>query len=591
LYTDIRWQGAADALAGEAIRVNQNFFQVTGNTAGPNCVISVQVLSEPELAPTPGPCSLSFSRGRGYWRDYGKTGNWQQRLHFEPVQDMPVVTAGVLAVSDLTEENTGVVYRTVTLDQSLTDPQGVLLPGALLCGGIVYPVFAHTLGDALQLQIALLPSPGNSALLIGPGPGAACIYYPGRRYEVYLPGFELEIPTGQAITQAQVAVSTSDGKAYILDDPIWSRPGRGGLGGRTGNESALSPAFTVQAVLRQQPPGLNNVPPVPDEPIYAHPANYYGQAHYTLVWDAVPGVAGYAVYRCSGATLLALSGSPGARYSDVELQVMASLESSQPAFRRLNTDTVTETSYEDSFDGRGQGVYLYRVRTVDAAGNQSEWSPAFPPVHIYDVTPPATPVVTSVTGGENRVILKWRANREKDLSKYLVWRDLDANALADVRRIPASVTVSPGSEPTMTLIDEGLVGLRTYYYRIAAVDTNGNVSLPTALIAARTIDTKPPNAPTWTNIAWITDADGKAVQLAWQIDESGLTCTVQRRPLGGGIWIAVSDELGATAPPYDFEFLDRSADPGVAYEYRLLAKDLAGNKSIAFILAQTWPEE
>jgi hypothetical protein len=117
------------------------------------------------------------------------------------------------------------------------------------------------------------------------------------------------------------------------------------------------------------------------------------------------------------------------------------------------------------------------------------------------------------------------------------------------------------------------------------------VSPPTALIAARPIDTTPPNAPTWTSVAWVADADRTAVQLAWQTDEPGLVCTVQRRPLGGGIWIAVSAELSATTTPFDFEYFDRSAEPHSAYEYRLLVKDPAGNKSVAFSIAQIRPEE
>ena len=35
--------------------------------------------------------------------------------------------------------------------------------------------------------------------------------------------------------------------------------------------------------------------------------------------------------------------------------------------------------------------------------------------------------------------------------------------------------------------DEGLVGLRDWYYRVAAVDTAGNVSAPTAVVKALNI--------------------------------------------------------------------------------------------------------
>lgn len=556
--------------------MNQNFFQVTGNTQGENCVISVQVLTEPELAPTPGPCSLTFSRRRSYWRDYSYAANWQQRLHFEPVQDAPIVSAEVTDVEDFVDETGVTGIRTISLSQPLETPADSLLPGVLLCSGIVYPAYGHILGDVIKVQIAPVPAPANSALLLEPAVGAACVYYPGQRYEIYLPNFQLEILPGQATVQAQIAMSTSDGNEYTLHEPLPPRARRRDGDFRVGNESALSTIATVQVVQRTPPAGLSSVPPVPEEPIFAQPANYYGQARYLLAWDPVPGVAGYAVYRCSGAALLVQAGSPGAQYTDAELQSLASLDSSQPAFRRLNVENVTGTSYEDTFDGRGQGVYLYRVRTVDAAGNPSEWSPAFPPVHIYDVTPPATPVVTSMTGGEKHVVLRWRANREKDLREYWIWRDLAPEALADVRRIPATVVFEPNDEPVAVFVDEGLEGLTTYYYRLAAVDTNGNVSEPTRTLQCRAIDTAVPVPPTWEVPQAGPEPD--TVLLAWLHADENLTCLVQRREANTVDWLNLTGWL----PRGEYVCMDSLRAAGIQYEYRLLVMDLAGRVNTEF---------
>ena len=59
--TDIQWPGAVDALVGQSIRVNQSFFPVTGNGTGANCRFTVSNLTLPDLAPAPGPCSLTIS--------------------------------------------------------------------------------------------------------------------------------------------------------------------------------------------------------------------------------------------------------------------------------------------------------------------------------------------------------------------------------------------------------------------------------------------------------------------------------------------------------------------------------------------------
>jgi hypothetical protein len=659
LATDINWSGAADALAGESIRINQNFFQVTSNTQGPNCIIAVRNLTAPDLAPAPGPCSLSFSRERSYWRDYGRAANWQQRLHVEPVQDIPLVLAEVLAVADFDTAGEPApillqpgATRTVTLDQGLDDPEGILIPGVLLCDGLVYPAYGHTLGEGLQIHFVPVVSPADSSLLIEPAVGAACTYYPGRHYEVRIPGFELPITAGQAIAFGQIAMSTSDGQPYIADDPVWSRRGRGGLGGRAGNESVLSPVVTIQTVQRTPPAAVANVPQAPDEPIFAQPANYYGQARYTLAWEMVPDVEGFAIYRCSGAALFDQdrtlrqgqkapydSGSVFAddegfsawlsgfdpslteaelvthpddhldawrawsrrfypQLSDVQVQELGSLTGNQAAFRRLNQETVQEATYEDTFDGRGQGIYLYRLRTLDTAGNLSEWSPAFPPVHIFDVTPPATPVVTSVSGGEKFVALRWRANRENDLSEYWVWRDQDTDALLDVRRRPATAVVQANGEPTVIYVDEGLDGLQTYYYRLAAVDTNGNVSEPTRLLSARVADSFPPNPPVWERWEWVRlDADGNeyayddpaaqgfpaAIALAWLADQLVAEATLERRSQYDQVWAAVAtllEPVDASDPESEnarrFAYDDQAVSTSLRHTYRVRLKDKVG---------------
>jgi hypothetical protein len=135
LTTNISWPGAADALAGQAIRVGQNFFTVTGNTAGANCVITVANLTLPALAPAPGPCSLTLSSRHPAWRDYRKAINWQRRLAVAPAIKTAAVSGRVTRVAPLNAAGavmtrTGAT-RTVTLAQKLSDPAGVLLPGAL----------------------------------------------------------------------------------------------------------------------------------------------------------------------------------------------------------------------------------------------------------------------------------------------------------------------------------------------------------------------------------------------------------------------------------------------------------------------------
>ena len=657
LTMDIQWQAGTDDLAGEWIRLNENFFKIVGSGRGPNTVITVENLTAPDLLPETGPFSITFSPDRYYSLDYGKAKFWRERLHAEPVQDAPVISTSVVSIADYdkdaveADEDTIVsragATRTVTLSAGLADSDDVLLPGVLFCEGTVYPVYGHTTGSALALHLVPPSSSTEIGATVEPPIGASCAYFPSRRYEIRIPGYSLPIAPGQATSVGQIAMSCSDGKAHTDDDPVWSRPNRGGLGGRSGNESTLSPIVKVTATLRTPPAAVANVPAATDDPIFAQPADYYGQARYTLSWGAVPNVAGYAVYRCSGAALFDQdrrlrqqqkgtyqSGSVFAddadfadwlaeydasltendmvsdvdghidawrawaqrfyvKLTDAQVQNLANLEGNEEAFRRINKEAIEEARLDDRFDGRGRGFYVYRVRTIDAAGNESAWkdSRVFPAVHIYDVTPPETPSIDSITSGENSITLSWTPGRQPDIVAYHIWRSESEDQLADVRRLETTAVLLHAANTVMQFTDENLVGLRAYHYRIAAVDANGNVSKPTNAVTARVTDTTPPSAPVWGVVEWISDANGQAVRLTWQTDEASVSCTAQRRPLGGGIWFAVSGELEATLPPYDFEFLDRTAEPGLAYEYRVVAYDLAGNKSSTYNVVQIWPEE
>ncbi len=658
--TTISWQGVADALAGLTLRVGQDFFPITSHSAGDDCAFSVDNLTQPSLAPRPGACSLTVSPGHSAWVDFGRTTAWQRRAFVTAVRDAAPVVGLVVAVTDFDELSPPApvmtrvgATRTVTVDQALTDPDGTLLPGVLLCEGMVYPAYGHTLGGAVQVH--LVPqSTAASAAAAEPPVGAACTYFPGRRYEVRIGGLALTIPEDRAAIVTHVAATASDGQPEAVDDPVWSRPRRGGLGGRPGNEGAPSIPARIEAVRRTPPASLSGVPDAPDDPIYAGPANYYGQARYTLSWNAVSGVAGYAVYRCSGAALFdqdralrqgrkgvyatgsVFADDPGfsewlatfdpalteaALLADVaghfdtwrawaerfypaltdrQVQALAALDGNERAFRRVTPDLVMGISLVDTFDGRGQGMYIYRVRSCDAAGNLSPWPSAlaFPPVHIFDVTPPATPAMIGVVGGDRHVVLRWTANREADLQEYRVWRSGDPEALTDLRRTPPTFTILPTADLVVTHVDDGLDGLQTFYYRLAAVDVAGNVSPPTTVLAARVADALPPQPPEWEESEWVrVDGTGAvfdfddpaaadlpaAVALTWLAQSSMAEATLERRGQYERVWRAIvtlTEPVDAADTDGDgarrYAYVDTTAVLGLAQSYRVRLKDRAG---------------
>ncbi|MEP7310475.1 MAG: hypothetical protein ABJA98_33645 [Acidobacteriota bacterium] len=665
LTTDITWRGDADAWSGESIRVGRQFFQIIGNDGGANIAIRVDNLTLPALSPAPGPCRVVFSRGRSYWTDYSKTVSWQRRVRVEPAVDIPIVAGRISMIGGY--DGSGLMtrpgaLRTVTTDRPLRDAEGVLTPGALICEGVVYPAYGHTVGTRLKIHIVPQTSPTDATPSVAPRLNAPFSYFPGRRYEIRIEGFGVSVDPQRGTGIAHVAASCADGRSYVSDDPAWSRPERGGLGGRPGNEGAPAPACKVFAVKRSVPLAPRSVP-VAAAAIFAGPADYYGRARYTLSWEAVPDAVGYAIYRCSGAALFdhdraqrqgrkgyystlddvfaddpgfsgwlaaydpsltatALQNRPDAhlaawrawanhyypQLTDAGVQTLADRAGNEKAFGRVNKDAADETIYLDMFDGRGRGMQLYRVRAFDAAGNPGPHSNTYPPVHIFDITAPATPVVTSARGGENQAVLTWRANRESDLKEYWIWRGSDPLRLSDVRRTPATAVVTRSlADASIDFIDANLIGLQEYFYRVAAVDANGNVSPPTSILTVRVADSTPPSPPRWERAEWITrdrsggefafddpKAQGRgyrpAVALGWLADERLAAATVERRGPYERLWrpvATVAQPVNATDPDGEdarrFLCYDETAVPTLGYTYRIRAKDLAGNiNTLAF---------
>ncbi len=673
LTTDIAWPGSVDALAGLSLRVNQNFFVVNAHTSGANCVFTVAHLTLPDLAPTSGPCSLTIPRDHAAWRDYARAANWQRRLAIAPAAAPAAVDGQVLAVGDFDPEAVDApvvtrpgATRTITLDQGLEDPDGMLLPGALLCDGVVYQVYGHALGPALRLHLAPMPAAASSATLVEPPVAARCTYYPGRQYELRVAGVDLSIAAGQASAVAHMALTSSDGQPETGDNPIWSRPGRGDLGQRPGNESALSLPARMEAMRRTGPAAVANIPAAPAEPIIARPANYFGQARYTLTWEAVSEAAGYAVYRTAGSALFAqdrllrqgrkgayatgsvFADDPGfvawlaaydptltetqmladvagyldvwrawaARFyaglTDAEIQTLAGRSGNDAAFRRITPDPVTGTSHADTFDGRGQGFYVYRVRTIDAAGNLSPWPEAlaFPPVHIFNVTPPATPALSTVTGGHNQITLRWAHNANAGIKGYRLYRASNPEAVSGWRRMEwlrsaetDAYTVAVDGAPSGSGIeyaDIAVEPLQPYWYTLVAVGADGNgadlASRPSAAVAGQAYDLTPPEPPQWDAsrsgwvyvddagvvFDWEADLAGAlnprpAIRLAWSIDPRQSEVLIARDdPLLGrrvtvGAW-AAGTPLDATRL---FQ-LDRQVDPALTYAYSGKARSLAG---------------
>jgi hypothetical protein len=94
-----------------------------------------------------------------------------------------------------------------------------------------------------------------------------------------------------------------------------------------------------------------------------------------------------------------------------------------------------------------------------------------------DTTPPSQPTALTAVPGRTQVTLTWNAPAETDdVNNYQVWRSSSAT----------SGFVQAG-EPTGTTFTVGSLKRRTtYYFRVRAVDTSGNIGPFSATVSART---------------------------------------------------------------------------------------------------------
>ena len=225
------------------------------------------------------------------------------------------------------------------------------------------------------------------------------------------------------------------------------------------------------------------------------------QGRPTLTWKAVTGAAKYEVYR--------------ARSKDGDY---------------IKYSTVTGTSYTNTSYIEDGNTYYYKVRALDANGTAGAWS------SIVSVTYRAASTGTlsapSVTGGKDsqgRPTLKW--NAVTGAAKYEVYRARSKDG-----------TYSKYSTTTGTAYTNSsyLTSGTTYYYKVRALDANGNAG-PYSAVVSVTCRLKL-TAPTVTGS---TDSQGRPT-LKWNAVTGAAKYEVYRARSKDGDYIKYSTVTGTS---------------------------------------------
>ena len=221
------------------------------------------------------------------------------------------------------------------------------------------------------------------------------------------------------------------------------------------------------------------------------------QGRPTLKWKAVSGAAKYEVYRA----------------------------------RSLNGDyikysTVTGTSYTNTSYIENGNTYYYKVRALDASGTAGAWS------SVVSVTYKQTLSAPAVTGGndaQGRPTLKW--NAVTGAAKYEVYR---------ARSKDGTYTKYSTTTGTAYTNSSYLTSGATYYYKVRALDANGNAG-PYSAVVSVTCRLKL-TAPTVTGG---TDAQGRPT-LKWNAVTGAAKYEVYRARSKDGDYIKYSTVTGTS---------------------------------------------
>jgi chitodextrinase len=199
-----------------------------------------------------------------------------------------------------------------------------------------------------------------------------------------------------------------------------------------------------------------------------------------------------------------------------------------------------------------------------------------------DVQAPAAPsglVATAI--GSSQINLDWSDNRESDLEHYNIYRGTASGFTCNSSSLV-------GTAVTSAFAATDLIKETRYYFKVTAVDSSRNESIPSAEVSAVTLtpDSYPPAAPTGLRVAATRSTE---IDLDWNDNlESDLSKYRIYRGTTAGFAVGSSTLAGSSLTS---NFTDKGLTPRTTYYYKVVAVDTSANDSpaSAAISATTLP--
>ena len=244
-------------------------------------------------------------------------------------------------------------------------------------------------------------------------------------------------------------------------------------------------------------------------------------------------------------------------------------DSATGAFVKVNNGPVRATEFIDATAPANATSY-YKVTAADDWGGESGQSTVVSAARGNDDLAPATPGGFGATSRVDGVLLGWLTNNEADLAGYKAYRATTLDGVYSALNGGAVISVNE-------LLDSDVVEGTTYYYKVTAVDAQGNESAMSAAASGTRLpppDTTAPEAPTGTGAAGLQNG----ILVTWtanaETDVAGYR-VFRATSLTGTYTLLTPGLVNGTA------YTDATAATAQAYYYRVVAVDNAGNSSPA----------
>lgn len=235
---------------------------------------------------------------------------------------------------------------------------------------------------------------------------------------------------------------------------------------------------------------------------------------------------------------------------------------------KINSSVLSEASYRDS--GLAEGSYIYTVKTIDFAGNESESSNAV--TLKIDLTGPTVRITSPRDGSviSNLVDVKGIAYSQDDFKEYRVYigQGSSPSSWNVIRRSPLPISFGALAQWDSIAYQDGA----QFSIKLEGEDVSGNVSRDQITI---TVDNRPPSAP----VLLTVNGTNSDATLTWKANtEADLAGYLLYR---NDQLANVKGIVAGNLKPYvvtGTTYTDKSLADG-DYRYYLVALDQAGNSS------------